>query len=556
MKTRFFLYILLFFAQISIAQDSKKIIIHHADFSDINQIEIPDAVLLTGNISAEHDGVLINCNKAYFFEKENYIKLFGEVHMNQGDTIHLNSRYAEYNGANGFAYATGEVLLTSPDSTLETDTLRFNRNEHLVYYNSFGTITNEGNVLTSNAGRYYLAEKKFQFLNAVTITTDQGTIVKSNHLDFYEVPQHSYVFGPSTITNESNFIYTENGFYDVKSDIGKLVKNSYIIYDDRQIEADSIYYDKIKDFSSATNNVKVTDTINNMVVRGHYAEVYRSQDSMFVTKKALVSALTEEQDSVYLHAKRIVVTGPVEERIIRAYHNARIFKTEMSGKSDSIHWSQKEGLTQMIGRPVLWNGESQLTGEVIHLLNDPITEQLDSLKVLNNAFVIQKDSLGTGFNQVKGANMYGKFLENKLREIDLIKNAEIIYYMYNDNDEFIGINKGICSQIHLELEDNKIETATLMVAPKSEIYPESELPENARKLKDFNWRGDERIRTLNEIFPESELELDKQAKQASEIQQKEAESPMEVLRETLDYQPEPTETETDTISTKQHQNIQ
>lgn len=556
MKTRFFLYILLFFAQISIAQDSKKIIIHHADFSDINQIEIPDAVLLTGNISAEHDGVLINCNKAYFFEKENYIKLFGEVHMNQGDTIHLNSRYAEYNGTNGFAYATGEVLLTSPDSTLETDTLRFNRNEHLVYYNSFGTITNEGNVLTSNAGRYYLAEKKFQFLNAVTITTDQGTIVKSNHLDFYEVPQHSYVFGPSTITNESNFIYTENGFYDVKSDIGKLVKNSYIIYDDRQIEADSIYYDKIKDFSSATNNVKVTDTINNMVVRGHYAEVYRSQDSMFVTKKALVSALTEEQDSVYLHAKRIVVTGPVEERIIRAYHNARIFKTEMSGKSDSIHWSQKEGLTQMIGRPVLWNGESQLTGEVIHLLNDPVTEQLDSLKVLNNAFVIQKDSLGTGFNQVKGANMYGKFLENKLREIDLIKNSEIIYYMYNDNDEFIGINKGICSQIHLELEDNKIETATLMVAPKSEIYPESELPENARKLKDFNWRGDERIRTLDEIFPESELELDKQAKQASEIQQKEAESPMEVLRETLDYQPEPTEAETDTISTKQHQNTQ
>lgn len=533
MKT-YFLFIILFFFSITVsAQDSKKIIIHHSDFSEINEAILPNAVMLSGNISAEHDGVLILCNKAYFFEKENYIKLFGDVVMNQGDTIHMNSKYAEYNGLNGFAYATGDVLLRSPNSTLETDTLHFDRGQNLMYYNSFATIINEGNTLTSQAGKYFLTEKKFQFFDSVTITTDQGTIVKSNHLDFYEVPQHSYVFGPSTITNEDNYIYTENGFYDVKNDIGKLIKNSHIIYDDRKIEGDSIYYDRNRDFSSATNHVKVTDTINKTIVKGHYAEVYKERDSMFVTQKALISALTEENDSIYLHAKRILVTGKAEHRVIRAFNNARIFKTDMSGKSDSIHWNQEKGLTQMIGRPVLWNGESQLTGEVIHLINDPITEQLDSLKVLNNAFMIQKDTLGTGFNQVKGADMYGKFKENKLYELDLIKNAEIIYFMYNENDEFIGINKGICSQIHIELEDNKIETATLMVAPKSEIYPKEELPENAQKLKDFLLRGDERIRTLDAIFPESELDLESEAIEKSILQRQEAETPMEVLEETL-----------------------
>lgn len=533
MKTYFLFIILFFFSIIASAQDSKKIIIHHSDFSEINEAILPNAVMLSGNISAEHDGVLILCNKAYFFEKENYIKLFGDVVMNQGDTIHMNSKYAEYNGLNGFAYATGNVLLRSPNSTLETDTLHFDRGQNLMYYNSFATIINEGNTLTSQAGKYFLTEKKFQFFDSVTITTDQGTIVKSNHLDFYEVPQHSYVFGPSTITNEDNYIYTENGFYDVKNDIGKLIKNSHIIYDDRKIEGDSIYYDRNRDFSSATNHVKVTDTINKTIVKGHYAEVYKERDSMFVTQKALISALTEENDSIYLHAKRILVTGKAEHRVIRAFNNARIFKTDMSGKSDSIHWNQEKGLTQMIGRPVLWNGESQLTGEVIHLINDPITEQLDSLKVLNNAFMIQKDTLGTGFNQVKGADMYGKFKENKLYELDLIKNAEIIYFMYNENDEFIGINKGICSQIHIELEDNKIETATLMVAPKSEIYPKEELPENAQKLKDFLLRGDERIRTLDAIFPESELDLESEAIEKSILQRQEAETPMEVLEETL-----------------------
>ena len=538
MKTYFLFFILFFLSNTASAQDPKKIIIHHSDFSEINEAILPDAVMLSGNISAEHDGVLLQCNKAYFFEKENYIKLFGDVVMNQGDTIHMNSKYAEYNGINGFAYATGDVILRSPDSTLKTDTLHFDRGQNLVHYDSFATIVNKGNTLTSKAGKYFLTEKKFQFFNSVTITTDQGTIVKSNHLDFYEVPQHSYVFGPSTITNENNYIYTENGFYDVKNDIGKLIKNSHIIYDDRKIEGDSIYYDKNRDFSSATNHVRITDTINKTIIKGHYAEMYREKDSMFVTKKALISALTEENDSVYLHAKRILVTGKADQRVIRAFNNARIFKTDMSGKSDSIHWNQKLGLTQMIGRPVLWNGESQLTGEVIHLINNPITEQLDSLKVLNNAFMIQRDSLGTGFNQVKGANMYGKFKENKLYELDLIKNAEIIYFMYNDNDEFIGINKGICSQIHVELEDNKIETVTLMVSPKSEIYPKDELPENAQKLKDFLWRGEERILTLNAIFPESELELESKAIENSLIQRQEAEVPMEVLNETLNVENE------------------
>ncbi len=527
----FFLYSFLLFTFVVTAQNKKNIIINHADYSDINQAEIPNAVILTGNINAEHDGVLITCNKAYYFEKENYIKLFGNVIMNQGDTIHMNSRYAEYNGMNGFAYANGNVIMRSPNSMLETDTLHFDRNQNIVYYNSFGKITNEGNLLTSNAGKYFVNDKKFQFFNAVTITTDQGTVVKSNHLDYYEVPQHSYVFGPSTITSKDNYIYTENGFYDVKQDIGKLIKKSHIIYDNRRIEGDSMYYDKKRDFSSATNNVKITDTINKMIIRGHYAEVYRAQDSMFVTKKALITTVTEN-DSVYIHAKRILVTGKPEARIIRGFNDARIFKTDMSGKSDSLHYSQKVGLTQMIGKPVVWNGDSQLSGKLIHLINNPVTEQLDSLKVLVDAFVIQQDTLGTGFNQVKGQNLYGKFRDNKMYEIDLIKNAEIIYYMYNDKDEFIGINKGVCSQINLELEENKIQTATLFVEPKSEIYPEADLPENARKLRDFNWRGEERIRSLDQIFPESELALDLKIQKESITQQKDAEVPMEVQTET------------------------
>ncbi|MEK6450838.1 MULTISPECIES: OstA-like protein [Myroides] len=525
--------IFILFTLLSFSQDKKKIIIHHADYSDINQQVLPDAVILTGNISAEHDGLNMTCNKAYYFEKENYLKLFGDVHIVQGDTLTMNSKYAEYNGVNGFAYAQGDVLLTSPDSTMETDTLKYDRFQNLVFYDSHAVINNKGNVLESQRGKYFTEEKKFQFFTAVTITSEQGTVVKSNHLDFYEVPEHAYVYGPSTVTNKGDYIYTENGFYDVKSDIGKMVKNSYIWYDQRKIAGDSIYYAKQKDYASATNNVVITDTINKAKITGHYAELYKAQDSMYVTKKALVSMKSQEGDSVYMHAPRILLTGKDKERVIRAYKDARIFRDSMSGKADSIHWNEKIGLTQMIGKPVLWNGETQLTGRLIHMLSNMQTEQMDSIKVIDNAFAIQKDSIGTGYNQLKGVNLYGKFKENKLSELDLIKNAEIIYYMYNDKDELVGIDKGICSHINVTFDDGKIATATKFVAPSSDLYPDALLPKSARLLRDFLWRGDEKINSLDDIFTDEELLNEKKTEKERDDKKAGFDKPLELQPETM-----------------------
>jgi hypothetical protein len=51
------------------------------------------------------------CNKAYYFQKENYIGyFFGNVQLVQGDTLFLNSKYAEYSGNAKKAFASCEAL--------------------------------------------------------------------------------------------------------------------------------------------------------------------------------------------------------------------------------------------------------------------------------------------------------------------------------------------------------------------------------------------------------------------------------------------------------------
>ena len=522
------------FSQVTLwSQDSKQIVIQHSDFLDISEKEVPGAIVLTGNIVIMHEGVRMTCNKAYHFTKSNFIKVFGNVNMVQGDTLFMNSKYAEYNGNTKFAYATGGVVMRDPKMTLSTDTINFDRKSQQAYYNSRGTIRDPENTLVSNSGRYYLNQKKFQFLEAVTVTNPRQTI-KTNHLDYYTNSGHAYVFGPSTITSATNTIYTTKGFYDTKKDEGKLQKGSKITYKDRLIEGDDIYYDRKLDFARAKNNVKVTDTINHFVVKGNYAEVYKQKDSMFITKKAVAITLFEK-DSVYFHAKKLLVTGKPENRIIRGSNNARFFKKDMSGKCDSIHYNQKVGLTQMIGKPILWNGKNQMTGDVMHLISDAKTEKIDSLKVLNNAFIISKDTIGEGFNQVKGQNLFGKFKDNKLHEVDVVKNTEVIFYMRNEKNELIGINKNVSSSINMILEGNNIETITFFTNVDGIIYPEDELPENARKLKGFIWRGDERILTKEDLFPKEELELDAKAQKESKEKSKDIAIPMEPSKETLEY---------------------
>jgi lipopolysaccharide export system protein LptA len=536
-KLLFYIGLLLFTLTNGNAQKSSKINVDYSDFADINQTEIPDALLLSGHVRVSHEGVVFTCNKAYFFQKENYIKAFGDVQMIQGDTLFLNSKYAEYNGEVKKAYATGNVVMRSTESTLVTDTINFDRNTQEAFYNSYGKITNKENTLKSKSGRYFANEKKFKFLTTVTITNPKYTI-KSNHLDYYTNSGHSYLFGPSTITSKENFIYTEKGFYDTKKNFAYFKRKSYIKYKDRKIEADSLYYDRNREYASGTNNVKITDSINKGIIKGHYAEIYRNlkteRDSMMVTKRAVAISLVEN-DSMHIHGKKMLITGKTGERIIRAFNNVRFYKTDMSGKCDSIHSNQKIALTKLIGRPILWNYENQMTGDIMHLIGNNNTEKLDSLKVLNNAFIISKDTIGNGYNQVKGQNLYGKFKDNKLNEVDIIKNTEVIYYLRNDKQELIGINKSVGSKINLILDKNTIETITVYNNPDGDVYPEKDLPENARKLRGFVWRGDEQIKSKDDIFPPEENEMDAKIQAEKKVEMAKENVPLEPSKETLDY---------------------
>ncbi len=484
-------------------------IVYGANFTK-NEAKYPGASIFSKDekqVQFEHQGADLWCDIAIFYQHENRLKAIGNIRLQQGDSVKMTSGKIEYDGNIKLAKAYESVVLENTDMTLKTDTLRLDREKQEAFYQDFGTVVDSANTLTSEIGKYFMEAKKYQFLDSVHVQNPEYTL-DSEQLDYYTTSKNAYMYGPSTIIGKSYKIYCERGFYDTKVESGYGIKNTRIDYNDRIIEGDSVYFNKAKEFASATNNIVVTDTINDGLIRAHYAEVYKAKDSLFATKRA-VSISVMEKDSLYMHGDTLMITGKPEERILRAFRNAKFYKKDLSGKCDSIHSEQKTGITQLIRNPILWNGENQMTGDSIHLISNLKTEKLDSLKVLNNAFIISQDTIGkSGFNQAKGKDLFGQFEENELKIIDLIKNTEVIYYMYNDDDELIGINKTICSEIRITMANNDVEDLVFKTNPDGTIFPETELPENSRKLKGFIWRGEERILTKEDIFDEDDNNIE------------------------------------------------
>ena len=498
--------LVLIFSSHIFAQQGKEIDIT-SDVSRLDEENYPGAFIMykaDKQVYIVHEGIEMWCDLAFHYKADNFVRAIGHVRMNQGDTITMTSRYAEYNGNTQFAYAAGQVNLKSPTATLSTDTLYFNRISQQAYYRTGGTLRDTASTITSKIGRYFLEQDKYSFLQDVVVTNPEY-VINSEQLDFYSELGHAYLYGPSTITGKNSKVYCERGFYDTRNDNGYFVKNSKIDYDNRTVYGDSLYYNRANSFASATNNIKVIDTANNSVIKGHYAEVFREKDSVFITQRA-VAITVQDNDSIYIHGDRLVVTGKPENRIVRGYYNVRLFKSDMSGKSDSIHINQKTGLTQMIGKPVMWSGLSQMTGDTLHLKTNTETEKLDSLKVFNNAFIVQQDTIPLfnreelGYNQIKGDVLYGTFKNNELSQLDIIKNAESINYLRSEIGELQGIEKSKSASIRAILENDSIVEIYKFKQFEGKMYPLSMFPVEESKYPGLVWRGDERLITKEDIF--------------------------------------------------------
>ena len=90
----------------------------HADRLYFNQFLHPTAQFLVGNVQFDHEGTLMYCDSALYYEATSSFDAFGNVRMNQGDTLSLVGDVLYYDGLDQMARVRHNVILRHRETTL------------------------------------------------------------------------------------------------------------------------------------------------------------------------------------------------------------------------------------------------------------------------------------------------------------------------------------------------------------------------------------------------------------------------------------------------------
>ncbi|MBP1167448.1 lipopolysaccharide export system protein LptA [Chryseobacterium sp. PvR013] len=495
-------------------EDKVKII--HADEIKKDPEKYDGNQYFTGHVQIEHQGSILTADEVILYNEENFVKAIGNTRLQNTDGSVITAGEMEYDANTQKGVARKNVVLTDPKQTIKTDILYYDRLANQAYFNTGGTISDGQNVTYAKVGTYFLNTRVVDLTGNVKIETPQYTIEGPNIKQNQNTKIADFL-GPTTITsktNPRNRIYTEKGTYKMDSKEAFLTKNSRIYYNEKILTGDDMYYNQISGFGKATGNVTLDDPKEKRYIKGGYGEIFEKKDSAMMTKNPYAVKVMEK-DSIYFAAEKIIsyqrpdsLDIKVKKSYLRAFKKARIYKSNAQGRADSIAFNETDGIMHMYTNPILWSGEKQVTGDKVEAYFNTQTEDIDSLKVIGNAFAISKvDSitLKDEFNQVKGKFMTVYYEKNAIKEARVVGNAQAIVYV-DDTDqetkkqERIGITLSTCGIIGALFEERALQIISCSIGAVSDTYPMSMIEPSKRKFPDFNWNTKDRIRKWQDIL--------------------------------------------------------
>ena len=485
------------------AQDTTRIILERANSWEYNKAIGEDVQRIIGDVVLRHDSGYLYCDSAYLNDVENLVMAYGNVHIKSSDTLNLYGDSLEYSGFTRVARIWGNVKLIDNQTTLTTDSLDFDRNTGIAWYDNWGKIVNDDNVLVSQFGYYYTNEKEF-FFNQDVILMNPDYIMRSDTLMYQTVTEIAYFFGPSNIVSldKVDSIWCTDGWYDTQKDICRFRKQARIYHESQFLTGDTIYYERVNGYGQIDNNALILDTIQDIGITGNYGELDRRTGKGFMTHRA-TGLLIEKGDTLFVYGDTIKAYFDKEDqeekiKAMFAYYRVKFFRDDLQGACDSLAYHSSDSTLYMYHDPVIWSEKNQMTADTITMTIR--NEELDSMVMRKSAFIIAKED-SNQYNQIKGKDMVAYFINNDLRKINVFGNSETIYFVREEDRSLIGINKLYSSDMLIFIEDNDIQSITYISQPSGTLFPEGEISKYDLFLRDFEWRDDSRPKSKEEIYP-------------------------------------------------------
>uniref|UniRef100_UPI00404942B4 OstA-like protein n=1 Tax=Daejeonella sp. TaxID=2805397 RepID=UPI00404942B4 len=474
----------------------------------------------------------------------------------------LTSKNGYYFAATRDAYFRNNVILTTPDALIKNDTLRYNSNSKIAYFYGPTNIYGKDDTLYTENGTYNTTNEQARF-GKNNLYTQGSKSLTGDSLFYDRKAGYGKAMGHVTFIDTAEKAILKGGIGEYKkSDESILVtKNPYVVIisetDSSKVDSiwmtadtllskvvftrDLIPYKQDEIIPDDQISTKETPEINTqdaikpvmedqkgnslalrngskkpeMDVTPDRAEIAAEEKIPPPVKipppnlekkkeKSVKNTLNKKALSdtaqVVSSIKDSVSTDTTRTRMIMAYHNAKIFKSDLQARADSMFFSYSDSTVRCYVNPMVWAQGSQLSGDTIYLQMK--NKKLDNMLLQHNSFIVNtEDADSTNFNQIKGKVITGYFKDNKLNNMFVDGNAESVYYLKEDS-AYSGLNHMISSRLRILLKDNKLNNISAISTIEASITPMKDLKEEERVLKGFIWKPRDRPKSKEEIIPQ------------------------------------------------------
>jgi lipopolysaccharide export system protein LptA len=456
------------------------------------------------NVEFTHKGTRFYCDSAIIAKKTNYLEAYGHVKIIDGDSITIVADRLFYDGNTRIARMRSNVVLTQHGRMqIFTDFLDYDRNTSIATYFNKGKIVDTTNVLTSTKGYYSTRSNIASFKTNVVGKNDDYTM-ESDTLVYSTKTGIVYFVAPTELTaSDGDIFHHEGGQYNSKRkrseyEIGTVETPDYYL------KGNNMRLDDIRGLYNISGNVLMISKKDDIFITGEQSIYDKKKSITKVFENALLQMVINK-DTLFLKADTLISIDSKdnESKRLLAYHNVRIYKSNLQAATDSLAYSVADSIMYFYGNPVLWTDGNQLTADSVNMVIR--NESINVLNMNNKAFVITQDS-AKNHNQIKGRNMVAHFDANELKIVNVYGNGESIFFMYDEVTKLLmGMNKIICSDITLVFEDKILKDASFLVNPEGDFIPPHELTETHKTLNGFVWYGDLRPALTDFVRPNIEI---------------------------------------------------
>ena len=516
-----------------------KVFLEYADELYTDEFLNKGHQVVRGNVKFRKGGMYMYCDSAYFYPETNSIDAFGNVKMEQGDTLFVFSDLLYYNGERQMARlrtnSRRKVRLINRDVTLTTDSLNYDMMTELGYFLDGGEIDDKKNRLSSIHGQYSPRTKDAEFNDDVLLENNEdGYTLETNRLLYNTETHIAKIVDNTLIKSENDTIYCKKGWYNTNTDEAQLHSRSTIIHADSlnnvtTLEGDSIIYDKATGISRAymfrdrnkdAQPMVLTDTANKTILIGGFGLFNDKTKESFATDYPLLIEHSRP-DTIFLRAdtirtftynygkKRVepVLTDSMgqpldslsqamaiaeadslnketEYHIAKAYRRARFIRNDMQGVADSMTYISRDSMMYLSCRPIIWSGERQVNGNQINIhFNDTTVDWAELPDFGMMAEAVEEEF----YNQMSGKKMKA-YLENQtLRHLYVDGNVQTIFLPMENDSTYNKLVNAESSYMPIDMAAGKMDKLKMLPEVTGTGTPLFMIKKNQYYLQDFNW---------------------------------------------------------------------